>query len=98
MGHVYLRHLIRATKFAVVLAVAVLVGLAATTVSVLLAHEILVLVYGDDLSPIDDTFPMITAVWGSYLVGIVAGLLVLVVGWRRFVRGSAAVAGSRRAN
>jgi bacteriorhodopsin len=97
MRHVYLRHLVRAAKVVVVLAVAVLVGLAATTVSVLLAHEILVLIYGDDLSPIDDTLPMITTLWGSYLVGIVAGLVVLVVGWRRFVRRSAAVAGSRRA-
>ena len=97
MGHVYLRHLVRATKVAVVLAVAVVVGLAATIVSVLLAHEILVLIYGDDLSPIDDTLPMITALWGSYLVGIVAGLVVLVVGWRRFVRGSKASAASRQA-
>jgi hypothetical protein len=69
MRHVYLRHLVRAAKVVVVLAVAVLVGLAATTVSVLLAHEILVLIYGDDLSPIDDTLPMITTLWGSYLVG-----------------------------
>lgn len=92
-----MQHLIHATKFAVVLAVAVLVGLAATTASVLLSHEILVLIYGEDLSVIDDTLPMITAVWGSCLVGIVAGMLVLVVGWRRFVRGSNASAGSRQA-
>lgn len=98
MRHVHLRHLVQATKLAVVLAVAVLVGLAATTVSVLLAHEILVLIYGDDLFPIDGTLPMITTLWASYLVGIVAALLVLVVGWRRFVRRSAAVAGSRRAD
>ena len=63
----------------------------------MLGHEVLVLIYGEDLSVIDDTLPMITAVWGSYLVGILAGLLVLVVGWRRFVRGSKAFAGSRKA-
>ena len=98
MRHVYLRHLVRATKVAVVLAVAVPGGLAAAIASALLGHEVLVLLYGEDLSVIDDTLPMIIAVWSSYLVGIVAGLLVLVVGWRRFVRGSAAVAGSRRAD
>jgi O-antigen/teichoic acid export membrane protein len=98
MRHVYLGHLVRATKVAVVLAVAVLVGLAAVIASALLGHEVLVLLYGEDLSGIDDTLPMITAVWASYLVGIVAGLVVLVVGWRRFVRGSAAVPGSRRAD
>ena len=65
MRPVYLRHLVRATKFATVLAVAFLVGLAATTASVLLGHESLVLIYGEDLSVIDDTLPMITAVWGS---------------------------------
>jgi hypothetical protein len=86
MRHVYLRHLIRAIKFAVVLVVAVLASLAATTACALLGHAVLVLIYGEDLSVIDDTLPMITAVWTSYLVGIVAGLLVLVGGWRRFVR------------
>ena len=65
MRHVYLRHPVRATKFAVVLAVAVLVGLAATIACALLGHEVLVLTYGEDLSVIDDTLPMITAVWGS---------------------------------
>lgn len=96
MRHVRRRRLGRATTLAVLLAVAVLVGLAATTASALLGHEILVPIYGDDLSPIDDTLPMITTVWGSYLVGIVAGLLVLVVGWRRFVRGSRSSVGSHQ--
>lgn len=82
------KHLVRATRAAVVLVVAVLVGLAATTASALVGHEVLVLLYGEDLSAIDDTLPMITAVWGSYLVGIVAGMFVLVVGWRRFVGGT----------
>ena len=40
---------------------------------------------------------MITAVTFDYLVGIVAGLLVLVVGWRRFVRGPRTIAGPRPA-
>lgn len=97
MRHVYIRHLVRATKLAVVLGIAVLVGLAAVTACAVLGHEVLVLIYGEDLSAIDDTLPMITAVWTSYLVGIVAGLLVLVGGWRRFVRGSKASAGSRQA-
>lgn len=82
------KHLIRAAKFAVVLGVAVLTGVAVAFASALLGHEILVLLYGDDLSVIDDTLPMIAAVWTSYLAGIVAGLVVLVVGWGRFVRGA----------
>lgn len=97
MGHVYLRHLVRATKFGVVLAVAVLVGVAVSIGSALLGHEILVLIYGEDLNVIDDTPPMFVAVALAYVTGIVAGLLVLVVGWRRFVRGSKASAGSRQA-
>ena len=81
------RHLVRAAKFAVLAGIAVLVGLAATFACVLVGHEILVLLYGDDLSVIDDTLPMIAVVWTSYLVGVVVGLGVLVLGWRRFVRG-----------
>jgi hypothetical protein len=92
MRHVYLR-LIHAIKFAVVLMVAVLVGVAAAAACALFGHEVLVLIYGEDLSVIDDTLPMITAVWASYLVGIAAGLLVLVGGWRQFMRGSKASAG-----
>jgi hypothetical protein len=79
-------HLIRAAKFVVLAGIAVLVGLAATFASALVGHWILVLLYGDDLSVIDDTLPMIAAVWTSYLVGVGVGLGVLVVGWRRFVR------------
>jgi hypothetical protein len=36
---------------------------------------------------------MITAVAFDYLAGIAAGLVVLVVGWRRFVRGPRTTAG-----
>lgn len=81
------RHLIRATKLVVLAGIAVLVGLAATFACALIGHWILVLFYGDDLSAIDDTLPMIAAVWSSYLVGAVVGLGVLVLGWQRFVRG-----------
>ena len=79
-------HLVRAAKFVAVLAVAVLTGVAVTFGSALLGHEVLVLVYGEDLAPIDDTLPMIAAVWTAYLAGIVSGLIVLLLGWRRFVR------------
>jgi UTP-glucose-1-phosphate uridylyltransferase len=81
------KHLVRVAKFAVVLGAAILIGVAVAFASALLGHEILVLLYGDDLSVIDNTLPMITAVWTCYLAGIVAGLVVLVTGWRRFVRG-----------
>ncbi len=88
---------VRAAKFVVVLAAAVLAGLAATLAAVLVAHEILVPIYGPNLAPIDDTLPMVAAVWGSYLVGSVAGLAVLVLDWRRFVRGPRSIAGLERA-
>ena len=81
------RHLIRAAKIVVLAGIAVLVGLAATFACALIGHWILVLFYGDDLAAIDDTLPMIAAVWTSYLVGVVVGLGVLVLGWQRFVRG-----------
>jgi hypothetical protein len=92
-GRMKVKHLLRAATFAVVLAVAVVVGVAVAFGSALLGHETLVLVYGGDLSVIDDTLPMVTAVWTSCLAGIVAGLVVLVVGWRRFVRGPGSNAG-----
>lgn len=88
-----MKHLVHAARFAVVLAVAGVIGVAVAFGSALLGHEILVRLYGEDLSVIDDTLPMITAVWGSYLAGIVAGLVVLVAGWRRFVRGPKSNAG-----
>lgn len=98
MRHVYLRHVVRATKFGVVLAVAVLVGVAVSMGSALLGHEILVLIYGDDLNVIDDTPPMFVAVALAYVNGTVAGLLVLIVGWRRSVRGRRSLARSGQAN
>lgn len=81
------RHLIGAAKFVMLAGIAVLAGLAATFACALVGHWILVLLYGDDLSAIDDTLPMLAAVWTSYLVGVVVGLGVLVLGRQRFVRG-----------
>jgi hypothetical protein len=53
----------------------------------LLGHEVLAAVYGDEgIAAIDDTLPMFVAVGSAYLAGIVAGLAVLVIGWRRFFR------------
>ena len=90
-------HLVRGAEFAVVLAVAVLAGVAITIGSALAGHEVLVLVYGADLAPIDDTLPMIAAVAFDYLAGIVSGLVVLVLGWRRFVRRPRTAVGPRQA-
>lgn len=84
------KHLIGAGRFAVVLGIAVIAGVAVALASALIGHEVLVLRYGEDLSVIDDTLPMIVAVWTSYSAGILAGIFVLVVGWRRFVRRSTA--------
>ena len=90
------RHMVRAATFAVVLAVAVIVGVAATTGVALLGHGVLVLAYGDDLAAIDDTFPMVVAVRGAYLTGTLSGLVVLVLGWKRVVRRPHSVVGPRR--
>jgi O-antigen/teichoic acid export membrane protein len=79
-------HLVRATRFVVVLAVAALAGVAVAFASALLGHEILVLIFGEDLAPIDDTLPMIVAVWTSYLAGAVSAFVILALGWRGFVR------------
>jgi O-antigen/teichoic acid export membrane protein len=95
MGMTMSEHLVRAGKFVAVLAVAVLVGVAITFGSALLGHEVLILVYAEDLAPIDDTLPMIAAVWTAYLAGIVSGLIVLLLGWRRFVRRPRTVADPR---
>ena len=86
------KHLIRSAQVAAALGVAILTGVAVAFSAALLGHELLVMVYGDDLSVIDNTLPMIATVWTSYVVGILAGLIVLVVCWRRFVRGPRPVA------
>lgn len=70
-------------KVAVLVTVAVLAGVAATLGAALLGHEVLVLAYGENLAPIDDTPPMVIAVSAGYLGGILSGLSVLIIGWRR---------------
>lgn len=79
-------HLVRAAKLIFVLILGLFAGAAVAFAFALLGHEILVLMYGQDLAPIDDTPPMIGVVWASYLAGIVSALVVLAIGWRRFVR------------
>ena len=70
-------------KVAVLVTVVVLADVAATVGAAFLGHEVLVLVYGENLAPIDDTPPMVIAVAAAYLGGILSGLSVLVIGWRR---------------
>ena len=77
------RAVISVAKVAVLVTVAVLAGVAATVVAALLGHEVLVLAYGENLAPIDDTPPMDIAVSAAYLGGILSGLSVLVIGWGR---------------
>lgn len=88
-------HLIRIARFAVVLVVAAIVGVVATIGVALVGHEALVMAYGEDLAPIDDTLLMLVVVLGAYLAGIVSGLIVLVGGWRRVVRRPHAGVGPR---
>jgi hypothetical protein len=80
------RHAIRAATAVAVLAAATLAGVVAAFAAAFLGHEILVRIYGEDLAPIDDTLPMAVAVGMTYLVGVVSGLVVLGLGWRRWVR------------
>jgi hypothetical protein len=81
-------HLIRAFNVVVVLGIASFVGLAVAVAAAMVGHEILVLGYGDDLVSIDDSPPMFVAVSAAYVAGIASGLVALVIGWRRLVRGS----------
>ena len=66
---------------------AVLAGVVVTFGFALLGHEVLIRIFGENLAPIDDTPPMIIAVWASYLAGAVSAIVILALGWRRFVRG-----------
>ena len=70
----------------IVLAAAAIVGVAVAFACALVGHEVLVAIYGDGLAPIDDTLPMILAVWTSYLAGGLSAVAVVALGWRRFVR------------
>lgn len=88
--------LVRAARFAIVLGVAALAGVAVTIGSALLGHVVLVMVYGEDLAPIDDTLPMLVAAGGAYVAGSVSALVVAVLGWRRFVRHPSTLVGPRQ--
>ena len=79
-------HLIQAGRFLIVLAVAALAAVGVALASALIGHETLVLIFGENLAPIDDTLPMIVAVGTSYLFGLSSAIVVLAVGWRRFIR------------
>ena len=52
----------------------------------LIGHELLVRIYGDNLAPIDDTLPIVSGVWTSYLAGGLCAVVAVALGWRRFVR------------
>ena len=79
-------HLVRTARLVLVLAIAVLAGVAVTFAFALLGHGILVLIFGENLAPIDDTPPMIVSVWTSYLAGALSAIVILALGWGRFVR------------
>lgn len=80
------RSLLRIVKLGVVLLVAAAIGFAVAMGVAMVGHVVLVRLYGEDLFLIDDSPPMFIAVACAYLAGIGAGVLALVIGWRRFVR------------
>ncbi len=82
------RFLVPLAKFGVILVVAAVISFAVAMGVAMLGHGVLVRAYGEDLQLIDDTPPMFLAAACAYLAGIVAGFLVLLIGWRRFVRGT----------
>lgn len=73
-------------RLIIVVAAAALVGVAVAFASALIGHEVLVRIYGENLAPIDDTLPMILAVWTAYLAGGLSAVALIALGWRRFVR------------
>ena len=75
-----------AAKLILLLLVAVGAGIAVVFGVAFLGHALLVRIYGETLASIDDTLPMIVAVWGAYLAGFATALVILVVGWRRLTR------------
>ena len=81
-------------RLIVVLAAAALVGISVAVACAFIGHEILVRIYGEDLAPIDDTLPMFVAVSTAYLSGGASALVVVALGWRRFVRRPRAISGS----
>jgi hypothetical protein len=78
--------LAQVVRLIIVLTAAAIVGVAVAFACALIGHEVLVRIYGENLAPIDDTPPMILAVWTSYLAGGLSALLVVTTGWRRVVR------------
>lgn len=78
--------MIQVARFVIVIAAAIGVGVAVAFGSALLGREVLVGIYGPDLSVIDNTVPMLVAVAFCYLAGAAAGFACLAFGWRRFVR------------
>ena len=73
-------------RLIIVFAAAALVGVSVAFASAFIGHEVLVRIYGENLAPIDDTIPMILAVWTAYLAGGLSAVAVTALGWRRFVR------------
>ncbi len=77
--------LVAIAKLGIVLVVAVLAGVAATLLSAVVGHEVLVLRYGENLATIYDTLPMLLAVRAGGVAGIATSLIVVAVGCRRLV-------------
>lgn len=78
--------MIQVARLVIVIAAAIGVGVAVAFGSALLGREVLVGIYGPDLSVIDNTLPMLLAVAFCYVLGSVVGFACLAFGWRRFVR------------
>lgn len=77
---------VQAGRLIIVVAAAALVGVAVAFASALIGHEVLVRIYGENLAPIDDTLPMILAVWTAYLAGGLSAVALIALVWRRFIR------------
>jgi hypothetical protein len=77
---------IQVARLVIVIAAAIGVGVAVAFGSTLPVREVLVAIYGPDLSVIDNTLPMLLAVSFCYVLGAVVGFACLAFGWRRFVR------------
>jgi hypothetical protein len=74
-------------KLAILLAVAILAGVAVFFACALVGREVLMWRYGENLAGIDDTLPMILAVRTSVLVSVASAVLVLAAtSWRFLLR------------
>ena len=85
-GQIVSHRVVQVARLIIVLVAAALVGVAVAFASSLIGHELLVRLYGENLAPIDDTLPMILAVWTAYFAGGLSAVVVVALGWRRFVR------------